>query len=198
MSNGQRNMKNWQRIALASAVLGAAVAATFVLIRSKAPVAAKPVDAVVASNRMKGGAADTELRVFRQTSHGSEEVLSGDAFAPGDTIRFAVDLLTRSRVKIIGVEADGHTYRVWPQELSMPDVVGAGEDKILDGAVTLDAKPGQETFYLVACPPSIASPDCLSGSLKDAPICDPECSVSRFELHKKSLPFQPAPLAEGK
>ncbi|MFO0657130.1 MAG: hypothetical protein U0787_18905 [Polyangia bacterium] len=100
------------------------------------------------------------------------EALSGDSFAPGDTLRFVVDLPAPSRVSVLGVEASGALYVAWPQDDKAAVAREAGKAQALEGAVVLDEKLGRETLYLVTCPPRWGKPgDALQSDRKRPVAC---------------------------
>lgn len=139
--------------------------------------------------RLKGGRV---LHVYRMTETGSEEILSGTRLAPGERIRFVVDLPSEGRVLIVGREQSGALYTAWPLgpadagQMQRP----AGPGQALPGAVALDDKPGKETLFLVHCPTATGSPQariqpyCTPRGPDAAPACPPECALSPFVLDK--------------
>ncbi|MCA9547083.1 MAG: hypothetical protein KC613_21925 [Myxococcales bacterium] len=133
--------------------------------------------------RTKGG---LNLQVHRMVGSGSEAVLSGDPFAPGDRIRFLVDLPSEGQVKVVGVEADGTLYTAWPLEEGTATRLPQGADQALPGAVELDDTVGTETLFLVHCPQADTAPTCRSQGPGAAPTCDAGCSLSKFTVTKRS------------
>ena len=133
--------------------------------------------------REKGSAA---LHVYRKVGERAVEALSGDSFAPGDTLRFVVDLPAPSRVSVLGVEASGALYVAWPQDDKAAVARGAGKAQALEGAVVLDEKLGRETLYLVTCPRDGKTGDALQSDRKDQSLACPSAPPSEpFMLHKK-------------
>jgi hypothetical protein len=129
---------------------------------------------------MKGGLA---LHVFRLAGDHAEEALSGDRFAPGDRLRFVVDLPAEGHVSVLGAEAGGALYTAWPLEPGMQTRFAAGTGIELPGAVALDDQPGRETLYLVHCPVKVGTPACTLGTYSK-PSCPKSCAMTAFILDK--------------
>ena len=131
--------------------------------------------------RLKGS---STLHVFRLRGDHAEEVLSGDPFAPGDRLRFTVDLSSEGYVNVVGVEASGALYTAWPLDSGVQTRMAAGRGIELSGAVALDAKPGRETLYLVHCPLAVGPPACTSAGPEAKPACPEACTLTPFVLRK--------------
>jgi len=132
--------------------------------------------------RAKGNAA---LRVYQLRGDKAEEILSGASVEPGSQLRFGVDLPTRARIRIVGVEHDGYLYTAWPLAgVDAPDVQKKGDNQLLPGAVTVDDSPGRETLYLVHCPTSAVPPKCTSRGAEQPPMCPDGCGLAGFVIHK--------------
>lgn len=138
--------------------------------------------------RWKGGSAT--LHVFRLQDGHAVEAFSGDRFAPGDRLRFRVDLVQEGRVSIVGVEPSGRLYRAWPME-GDPPLMARGQGLELPGAVALDDAPGPETLYLVHCPVEASDPDCRSTGPSTPPACAHGCTSSAFVLAKTKSAASP-------
>ncbi len=132
--------------------------------------------------RMKG---PLGLHVFRLAGDHAEEMVSGATFAPGDRLRFAVDLPTEGHVTVLGVEASGALYTAWPLEAGTATRFAQGSGLELPGAVALDAQPGRETLYLVHCPLKVGPPRCASRGAGSAPECPEGCATTSFLLEKR-------------
>jgi hypothetical protein len=125
------------------------------------------------------------LHVYRLRGEQVEAAVSGDTFAEGDRLRFAVDLLQPGRVRVLGVEQSGALYTAWPLDPALPTQRQAGPDQPLPGAVTLDGSPGQETLYLAWCPVDAGEPRCAAPARAgDRPTCQPGCLLTPFVLRK--------------
>ena len=73
-----------------------------------------------------------------------------------------MDLPAEGYVKVLGVESSGALYTAWPLDPGVQTRWRAGNGIELTGAVSLDAKPGRETLYLVQCPVEVGPPACTS------------------------------------
>lgn len=164
----------WTRRLLAPVALVAAAAVALLMVRTGGDEGP--------ATRMKGSLA---LHVFRLQGDHAEEVLSGDRFAPGDRIRFSVDLPAEGQVKVLGVESSGTLYTAWPLDPGVQTRLEAGNGIELSGAVSLDAKPGRELLYLVRCPVEVGPPECTSGGAGAKPVCPAKCAMSPFILDKR-------------
>ncbi len=137
-----------------------------------------PVDGV----RVKGG---LSLNVHRLVAGGgSEAMLSGAAFAPGDRLRFVVDVPSAGQVRVLGVEADGDLYTAWPLDAAAATTLPAGRRQALPGAVALDDTPGDETLFVVHCPDASGPPRCETRGAGEAPACPAGCQLSPFRVRK--------------
>lgn len=190
-------VRGWlRRFGLIVAPICAAAAALAVVALTGRPSSSTGGDPIIegGGTRLKGGLA---LHVYRQvegrTLEGrlprvrSEEVLSGERFAPGNRLRFAVDLPRSGAVTILGIEADGDLYVVWPDGANAGSGVTrpAGNAQELPGAVSLDSSPGKETLYLVHCPDSSEAPRCTSQGAGSRPLCPKGCSQVPFVIDKE-------------
>jgi hypothetical protein len=149
--------------------LALVAAAALVVIR------AEPAQTV----RAKGGLG---LHVHRMRGEASEEMASGDRFAPGDRLRFAVDLPARGLVTIAGVESGGRWYQAWPAGAGAA-ALPAGSGQLLSGAVSLDGSRGREALYLIHCREQPARP-CTFGGPGAPALCPAGCTASTFVLEK--------------
>ncbi|WP_257448693.1 anti-sigma factor family protein [Archangium lipolyticum] len=159
-----------------SAPLAAAAATAVVLLVVSSQQLRPP------ENRAKGSLA---LHVFRFEGDHSEEMVSGGAFSPGDRLRFLVDLPAEGHVTVLGVESSGALYTAWPLEPGARTRFAAGTGIELSGAVSLDAKPGRETLYLVHCPLEVGPPHCTSQGAIAAPMCPAGCVTTPFIMVKR-------------
>lgn len=165
---------DWMRRQLAPLAMVAAAAVALVVSTGQED---RP-----AVTRAKGALA---LHVFRFAGDHAEEAVSGGTFAPGDRLRFVVDLPAEGFVSVLGVESSGALYTAWPLEPGTQTRFGAGNGIELSGAVSLDAQPGRETLYLAHCPVEVGAPRCTSGGASAAPVCPAGCVTTPFILVKK-------------
>jgi hypothetical protein len=188
--------RRWLRqLGLLLAPMAAATAALAVLLVIRKapehppgppPTAAEPDTDVV---RAKGGLG---LHVYRQgksdgpTEASGQATVSGEQFAPGDRLRFVVDLPRSGQVTIVGIEATGELYVAWPSPGSAESTLrptGPGQE--LPGAVALDSSRGRETLYLVHCPQASAPPQCTSQGAQARPQCGTGCAMVSFVINKE-------------
>lgn len=168
-------VSRWVRRAVGPLVLAAAAAA--VAIVALKPVATTSGDVL----RTKGALA---LHVYRLVDGHAQEAVSGEAFGPGDRLRFKVALPSEGNIAIFGVERTGKLYTAWPLE-GEDSRRSAGDDIELPGAVQLDETPGEEILYLVHCPVAVGTPQCTSAGAEKPPACPAECSHTAFRVGKK-------------
>ncbi len=167
-------LTGWLRRLLGPAAVLAAAGIAFLVINSR--------QVEPSGTRLKGSLA---LHVFRLEGERSVEMSSGDTFAPGDRLRFVVDLPTEGYVTVLGVEASGALYTAWPLDPALPTRLPAGRSLELPGAVALDDQPGRETLYLMLCPPEAGPPSCRSAGPGEKPVCPAGCLATPFVVEKK-------------
>ena len=132
--------------------------------------------------RPKGG---LKLRVYRHRDGESEEAVSGEQFAAGDTLRFKVSIPKDGHMLIVGVETSGEMYSAYPPSERQRSIEAlSGPDQLLAGAVELDDSVGSEWLHLVFCPGSFALDDVRTSADTTKLSVPAECSVSSFEMRK--------------
>lgn len=166
------------RYALLPVVAAAAGVAMIGVLRSHRGVALDPE-----VTRSKGG---LTFAVYQWTGSHARQVTSGEHFVTGDRLRFVVDLPSRSRIGVLGVESKGQLYVAWPARPDSRAVRDAGPRQELDGAIVLDDSQGKEVLYLVACPEQVASiaDSCHLQASGASLMCPPQCSMTAFVLNK--------------
>lgn len=131
--------------------------------------------------RPKGAAA---LSVYVQRDGRAARAWSGGVFHPGERLRFEIDLAEPAEVMIVGREASGRIYEVFPVA-STPASSQAflqGADQLLPGAVVLDETLGRETLFLVTCKGNFDSSQ-ITGT--EAGLrAPPGCLTTPFVLEK--------------
>jgi hypothetical protein len=132
----------WQRLSLWVPVLAVGGAAALLLMAQPTGPGLEP--SIGEGLRAKGGLA---LHVIRADS---QEALSGATFTAGERVRFKVDLPSAGQLTIIGIEANGQAYPVWPLTPN-PRQTPAGDAQLLSGAFAFDAASGTETLHLTLC-----------------------------------------------
>jgi hypothetical protein len=162
------------------------------------PAVALAVVAVVAGLRA-GGAGDTgagtasatdgalQLRIYLSGYAGStDEQQSGAVFREGDVLRFKVKLPRDGHVAIVGVEANGKPYPVWPLppirdgRMARTTAADGPDGRLLHGAFQLDGSRGREVLHLVLCPD--APPACAPAG--DTLQCGAGCTTAPFVMKK--------------
>ncbi len=145
--------------------------------------AVAPDDPDGVGTRIKGGLA---LYAWRARADGeTDRLISGARVAPGDRIRFVVDLPEAGQVRVIGVEEDGAPYVAWPLDASLSLKRPAGDGQALGGAGYIDEAAGVERFHLVWCPADGPAPTCTAGDdPAAAPRCPETCRTTPFVVHK--------------
>lgn len=178
VSDGARRPARWLRWLMPLIAVGGAAALALVVLRpTEITDPTDPTDTV----RAKG---DLRLRVFRQTPTGAEEMISGAPFAPGDRLRFVVNLPAKGQIAIMGVEESGASYAAWPPpgaQVATRQPAGKGIE--LPEAVVLDDAQGVERLHLIWCPPAIA-PQCEAAGPDAPPRCPAECRTTGYTLRK--------------
>jgi hypothetical protein len=156
------------------------IAAAFLFFARPHPGADLPESSP--ATRLKGS---SSLRVFRQTGSGSEELISGAHIAPGDHVRFAVDVPAPRHVRVIGLQENGELYTAWPPPgEAVNEVIPAGTGKDLPGAVAFDGTAGKERLYLVSCPAEMSAPTCTAHGANAEPACPAGCTLTPFSIEK--------------
>lgn len=104
----------------------------------------------------------------------------------GDTLRFTVTTRERVYVAVLGLDAHGRLDAYYPSGEHMA-ALEPGEQRPLDGAVELDATPGDERLYAVFCPRPEPVPALRLAVERDpsAPSLPEGCSVERWVLSKE-------------
>lgn len=182
--------RRWlQKLGLYFAPVAAVTAALaiFLVVRHGGSTTPNAADGVTYETRAKGGLGLHVYRLGEGKTALAHDTVSGDPFAPGDRLRFVVDLPTRGQVQIIGVESDGDLYVAWPgpgSGAAVDTLRPAGKGQELPGAVALDNSPGRETLYLVHCAATSAAPQCTSQGAGKSPQCPAGCRLVPYVIDK--------------
>lgn len=96
--------------------------------------------------QIKGDA--VSLVVHQATESGSRRLASGDPIHAGDRIRFEVDALKPGYVAIVGIDGSGQVSVYYPASGNEP-LAYDPHTRLLDGAIQLDATPGDERFFAI-------------------------------------------------
>jgi len=166
-------MAAWlRRLRVPLAVAAGAAAVLVVLPSLRPPMTGHGIGAGAdASDGVRAGGR-LALHVQRIRGGAAEEVPSGARFAPGDTLRFVVDLPADGHVAVVGLGAGGRLYTAWPVAGAggaAQTLRSAGARQELPGAVSLDDSRGRETLYVVYCPVAVGPPVCRAPGAAGGP-----------------------------
>jgi hypothetical protein len=95
------------------------------------------------------------LIIHLATSGQSQQLGDGDTVKPGDRIRFEVDAPKPGYVAIFGVDGSGKVTLYYPEGPTAAKY--DPEDRLMPGALQLDATPGDERFMLFYSPKPFAT-----------------------------------------
>lgn len=129
-----RKLATWWRWMFAGGALAAASAALLIVVR-------RPDMSAEDDIGIKGG--DVGLILHTE----SRQLASGDTVQPGERIRFEINAGRRGYVAIVGIDGAGAQTVYFPFHGTQPAAIDPKVDRILPGAVKLDATPGDEKFY---------------------------------------------------
>ena len=79
----------------------------------------------------------------------TRRLATGDTVSPGERIRFEIDAGDPYYVAVIGLDGSGRTAVHFPFGAAASVLVDPRVDRVLPGAIELDATPGDEKFYAV-------------------------------------------------
>lgn len=129
----------WWRWLVPAGALAAAAAVFLMFFRKDHPKA--PDDDI----QIKGDG--VALIIHLATTNKSQVLDTGDPVKPGDRLRFEIDAPKPGYVAIFGVDGTGKVSVYYPDG---PDAAHYDpEDRLVPGAIQLDATPGDEHFTLV-------------------------------------------------
>jgi len=107
---------------------------------------------------------------------------TGDTIAPGTKLRFEVQGSKPGYIAVIGVDGSNATTVYYPY--GSPDAAPLGAERLLPGAIQIDATPGDEQFVAVysARPFALES---VMPVIKAGGPAPAGMTISRVVLHKK-------------
>jgi len=129
-----RKLATWWRWVFAGGALAAAAAAVLIFVRRDDAPTEDDVG-------IKGG----DVALIIHTA--GRRLASGDTVQAGEQIRFEISAGRRGYVAIVGIDGAGAQTVYFPFQGTQPVAIDPTVDRILPGAVKLDATPGDETFY---------------------------------------------------
>ena len=133
MAPEPKKLASWWRWVFTGGALAAAAAAIFLIVR--------PKDKTEDDLGIKGG--DVSLIIHTE----GRRLASGDTVQAGERIRFEINAGRRGYVAIVGIDGAGAQTVYFPFQGTQPAPIDPKVDRILPGAVKLDATPGDERFY---------------------------------------------------
>lgn len=119
---------------------------------------------------------DIALVIHLATGDGSRPLANGDTVAPGARLRFEVPGTRAGYVAIVGVDGSGATSIYYP--FGATQAAPLGLERLLPGAIQLDATAGDEHFFALFSAQPFAIPHAI------APL-PAGVSSSEVVLHKK-------------
>jgi len=166
-----RKLATWWRWVFAGGALAAAAAVLLIIIR-------RPDTATEDDIGVKGG--DVALIIHTE----NRQLASGDTVQPGDKLRFEINAGRRGYVAIVGIDGAGAQTVYFPFQGTAPAAIDPTVDRILPGAVKLDATPGDEKFYALYSEQPFAL-DAVLPALRGATL---PAGIARAEvvLHKQT------------
>lgn len=129
-----KKLATWWRWVFTGGALAAAAAAILLIVRRDD----KPTEDDLG---LKGG--DVALIIHTE----GRRLASGDTVQAGERIRFEINAGRRGYVAIVGIDGAGAQTVYFPFQGRQPAAIDPTVDRLLPGAVKLDATPGDETFY---------------------------------------------------
>ncbi len=143
----------WRWLAPIGTIAAAAAALLIVLkVRGKA-------EQPEADERTTKGS-DIALVIHVATETGSRPLASGDTVAPGARIRFEVPGTRGGYVAVVGVDGTGATTVYYP--FGGTQAAPLGLERLLPGAIQLDATAGDEHFFALFSPQPFAIPGTIA------------------------------------
>ncbi len=145
--------------------------------------------------RSRGG--DLSFEVYRHDGQQTIRVRSGDGVRPGDRLGFRAASQADGYLLVAGVDSSLQAYPCYPADPDQPAPAWQAslQPRQLDGAVELDATPGQERLLLLLCDapltiseiaPSLQEAAASSAEQEDLPTLDEGCLQRELRLRKQT------------
>ncbi|MFT3691668.1 MAG: DUF4384 domain-containing protein [Kofleriaceae bacterium] len=150
----------------------AAAAAALIIFLGKKPIA-KPID----DDDLRTKGDDISLVITGE----SQRLASGDSIAVGSKIRFEIQGSRPGFIAVVGIDASKTTTVYYPYGAHEAVAIG---DRLLPGAIKLDATPGDETFYALFSTKPFAIDPAAEALVAGKPLPANVVS-SQVVLHKK-------------
>ena len=161
----------WLRWLAPIGALAAAAAALLIIMKVRG---GKPDNVPVIDDDLTTKGSDITLVIHMAGA--PQPLASGDSVSPGARLRFEVPGTRKGFVAIVGVDGTGATSVYYP--FGGTNAAPLGLDRLLPGAIQLDATPGDEHFYALFSEHAFAIPAVIS------PL-PPGVVSSEVVLHKK-------------
>ena len=164
----------WLRWLVPIGTLAAAAAALVLFLQSKKPAP-------------HGGGDDDDLRTkgddVSLIIHGeAQPLLNGDVITAGAKIRFEAQGAKPGYIAVVGIDGTQSTTVYYPYGAA--EATAIGTERLLPGAIKLDATPGDETFYALFSTKPFAI-DAVLPAVRGVGKLPPGVAMSRVVLHKK-------------
>jgi len=163
----------WLRYLLPIGTLAAAAAALVLFLQSK-----KPAPRTDDGDDFQTKGDDVSL-VIHSEAH---QLANGDTVTPGTKIRFEAQGGKPGFIAIVGVDGSHATTVYYPYGATEAKPIG--KERLLPGAIQLDATPGDETFFALFSTKPF-SIDAALPAVKGAGTLPAGIAMSRVVLHKK-------------
>lgn len=171
--------RSWWRWLVPATALAAAATLALVLLR-RGDVPGTPDDDI----RVKGD--EIALIVHVATDTGSRRLASGDEVVPGDKLRFEVNAAKAGYIAVVGIDGSGALTVYHPGNGTGPTAFDP-HDRLMPGAIRLDATPGDERFFALYSPTPFAF-DTVLPALEENRELPPGVSKAEVVLKKKVAP----------
>ena len=166
----------WWKFLVPLGAVAAAAAAFLVFMRGKGTHL--PEDEL----QVKGDA--VSLVVHQATESGSRRLASGDPIHAGDRIRFEVDALKPGYFAVVGIDGTGQVSVYYPTTGNQP-LAYDPHMRLLDGAIQLDATPGDEHFFAIYATAPFTLETVTQAMQANGPL-PPGVSKAEVVLHKQT------------
>jgi hypothetical protein len=167
---------NWMRWMVSGGALAAAAAMILVVMNRKTEPKVPDDD-----YQTKG---DVSLILHVANGAESKRLADGDTVTPGARIRFEVDTGKPGYVAVVGIDGAGKTSVYYPFGGEKPAPIDPRVDRLLPGAIELDATPGDEKFYVLYSEKSFEVPAQFPG-LRGEVRLSAAVKTAEIVLHKK-------------
>ena len=163
----------WLRWLIPIGTLAAAAAALVLFLQSKKPASRGDDDGDL---RTKGD--DVSLVIHGE----AQRLANGDTVTPGTKLRFEAQGDRPGYIAVVGIDGAHETTVYYPYGAT--EATSIAHERLLPGAIQLDATPGDETFFAVFSTRPFAI-DAVLPAIRGAGPWPAGITMSRVVLHKK-------------